>query len=55
LDSTLVLPEKRRMFCRGREWDGYPSGTVEIEGATWIRMQKGTLRLQAANRGTFTV
>jgi hypothetical protein len=26
-----VLPEKRRMLCRGREWDGYPSGTVEIE------------------------
>jgi hypothetical protein len=34
---SFAPQENRKMFCMGREWDGYPSGTMEIEGAIWVR------------------
>jgi hypothetical protein len=52
---SLVPPENRKMFCKGREWDGHPSGTMEIEGAIWVGTIRGPPCLQAANPVTLTV
>jgi hypothetical protein len=51
----FVPQENRKMFCRGREWDGHPSGTIGIEGAIWVRTIRGPPCLQAANPVTLTV
>ena len=51
----IVRPENRRIFCMGREWEGYPSGTMEIEGAIWVHTQNGPQRLQATNLATLTI
>ena len=51
----FVPPENRRMYCMGREWEGYPSGTMEIEGAIWVNTVGGPRCLQAADLMTLTV
>ena len=51
----FVPPENRRMHCMGREWEGYPSGTMEIEGAIWVKTVGGPRCLQAADLMTLTV
>jgi hypothetical protein len=51
----FVLPENRRMFCMGREWEGYPRGTMEIEDAMWVPTPRGPPRLQVANLMTLAV
>ena len=52
---AFVPPGNRRMYCRGREWDGFPNSPMEIEGAIWVRMQSGPRALQAADLVTLTV
>ena len=52
---SFVPQENRKMFCMGREWDGYPSGTMEIEGAVWVRTIGGPPCLQAADLVALTV
>jgi hypothetical protein len=52
---SFVAPENRRTFRMGREWDGFPSGTMEIEGAIWVPNAGGPPRLQVANLMTVTV
>jgi hypothetical protein len=52
---SFMAPENRRAFRMGREWDGFPSGTMEIEGARWVPTAGGPPRLQVANLMTLTV
>lgn len=51
----FVRPDNRRMFCMGREWEGYPSGTMEIEDAIWSRTAGGPPCLRVANLMTLSV
>lgn len=52
---SCILPEHKRQFRMGREWDGFPNGTMEIEGAIWVPTSNGPPRLQVANIMTLTV
>ena len=50
-----VAPENQRQFRMGREWDGFPSRTMEIEGAIWVANGNGPPRLHVPNIMTLTV
>jgi len=52
---SFVPQKNKKMFCMGREWDGYPSGTMEIEGAIWVRTVGGPPCLQATDLVALTV
>jgi hypothetical protein len=52
---SFVPQENRKMFRMGREWDGYPRGTMEIEGAIWVHRIGGPPYLKVTDLVTLTV
>jgi hypothetical protein len=52
---SFVAPENQRQFGMGREWDGFPGGMMEIDGAICVSNGNGPPRLQVPNITTLTV